>query len=328
MSDAAGPTWLFKGVRTLLSAAPGLLYFVVAGDERGVALAFAALCLSVPYNDPTFRPRHLAGAAVASAVLMPIFPWLHRRPALYVVVLAAAGVVYVLVSRAGRLPPRVPIWVTVYVLYQSSELAAAPWPTIATASLLVVPAAAWAYLVCFWLCPARATATVLPAAPDATGEMGVGAHATCVALALASAAAATFALRLPDPNWTIWSALTVIRPGRAVSLRRSAERLAGAVIGASLGISAVLLLAPVPRALAGLTVLLVFFMVAFEQYTLAVAVRSALAPLAVFALHGDAVAAGAARFGCIFVGVCIGAAFLLAVNRAAGRPRVLTARRF
>ena len=73
--------------------------------------------------------------------------------------------------------------------------------------------------------------------------------------------------------------------------------------------------------------LLVFFMVAFEQYTLAVAVRSALAPLAVFALHGDAVAAGAARFGCIFVGVCIGAAFLLAVNRAAGPPASLTARR-
>jgi hypothetical protein len=40
--------------------------------------------------------------------------------------------------------------------------------------------------------------------------------------------------------------------------------------------------------LAGITVVVVVFMVAFEQYTLAVAVRSALAPLAAFALSGDA----------------------------------------
>jgi hypothetical protein len=47
MSGAAGPAWLFKGVRTLLSAAPGLTYFALTADGRGVALAFAALCLSV-----------------------------------------------------------------------------------------------------------------------------------------------------------------------------------------------------------------------------------------------------------------------------------------
>ena len=58
----------------------------------------------------------------------------------------------------------------------------------------------------------------------------------------------------------------------------------------------------------------VTFMVAFEQYTLAVAVRSALAPLAAFALSGDALEAGEARFYCILIGVTIGATWMLILS--------------
>jgi len=72
--------WVHKGVRTLLAVAPGLIVFVTTSDERGVAFAFAALCLSVPYGDQAFRPAHLVGSALASALLMPILPWLHHRP--------------------------------------------------------------------------------------------------------------------------------------------------------------------------------------------------------------------------------------------------------
>jgi hypothetical protein len=43
--------WLHKSVRTLLVGAPGLIFFVVTGDQRGVMFAFAALCLSVPCGD-------------------------------------------------------------------------------------------------------------------------------------------------------------------------------------------------------------------------------------------------------------------------------------
>jgi len=43
--------WLHKSVRTLLVVAPGLIFFVAAGDQRGVMFAFAALCLSVPCGD-------------------------------------------------------------------------------------------------------------------------------------------------------------------------------------------------------------------------------------------------------------------------------------
>jgi len=116
------------------------------------------------------------------------------------------------------------------------------------------------------------------------------------------------------PATPIWSSLTVIRPARAVSLRRSAERLAGAVIGCVLGLGAVQALDDEPRVLAAITVVVVLFMVAFEQYTLAVAIRSALAPLAAFALQGDALAAGQARFLCILIGVAIGTAFILVLS--------------
>ena len=66
--------------------------------------------------------------------------------------------------------------------------------------------------------------------------------------------------------------------------------------------------------LAVLTVVVVAFMVAFEQYTLAVAVRSALAPLAAFALSGDALGAGEARFYCILIGVTIRATWMLILS--------------
>jgi uncharacterized membrane protein YccC len=77
-----------------------------------------------------------------------------------------------------------------------------------------------------------------------------------------------------------------------VSLRRAAERLVGAGVGCAVGLGAVQALSEAPFVLAAITVVVVVFMVAFEQYTLAVAIRSALAPLAAFALHGDALAAG------------------------------------
>jgi hypothetical protein len=56
------------------------------------------------------------------------------------------------------------------------------------------------------------------------------------------------------------------------------------------------------------------FMVAFEQYTSAVAIRSALAPLAAFALRNDALAAGEARFLCILIGVAIGTTLMLILS--------------
>jgi uncharacterized membrane protein YccC len=99
-----------------------------------------------------------------------------------------------------------------------------------------------------------------------------------------------------------------------VSLRRSAERLAGAVIGCALGLGAIQALGDEPLVLAAITVVAVLFMVAFEQYTLAVAIRSALVPLAAFSLHGDAMAAGQARFFCILIGVAIGTTFMLILS--------------
>lgn len=69
-----------------------------------------------------------------------------------------------------------------------------------------------------------------------------------------------------------------------------------------------------PLLLAATTVVVVLFMVSFEQYTLAVTIRSALAPLAAFALRGDAIAAGQARFFCILIGVAIGTTFMLILS--------------
>jgi uncharacterized membrane protein YccC len=99
-----------------------------------------------------------------------------------------------------------------------------------------------------------------------------------------------------------------------VSLRRSAERMAGAAIGCTLGLGAVQVLGDAPRVLAIMTIIAVLFMIAFEPYTLAVAIRSLLVPLAAFALHDDALAAGQVRFFCILIGVAIGTTCMLILS--------------
>ena len=98
-----------------------------------------------------------------------------------------------------------------------------------------------------------------------------------------------------------------------MSLRRSAERMAGAAIGCTLGLGAVQVLGDAPRVLAIMTIIAVLFMIAFEPYTLAVAIRSLLVPLAAFALH-DALAAGQVRFFCILIGVAIGTTCMLILS--------------
>jgi hypothetical protein len=242
---------------------------------------------------------------------MPAAVWLQYHPPLYVPFLAMAGVVYTVVRRWAILPPRMPTWVLVYLLYQSSELHGEGWSTVFTADLLVAPAALWVYVGCFRLWPWRGEETSGQVAVASKPEMSVPVNAACAALSVASAAAATLGFHLPHPNWAVWSSLTVIRPARAVSLRRSAERLAGTVIGCTLGLGAVQTLDDKPLVLAATTVVVVTFMVAFEQYTLAVATRSALAPLAAFALRDDAIAPGRARLFCILIGVTIGTTFVL-----------------
>jgi hypothetical protein len=52
---------------------------------------------------------------------MPAVFWLQFYSKLYVPFLALAGVAYTLLRRSAILPPRVPTWVLIYILYQSSE---------------------------------------------------------------------------------------------------------------------------------------------------------------------------------------------------------------
>jgi hypothetical protein len=89
--SVTGQAWVHKGVRTLLAVAPGLGFFLIKGDPLGVGFAFAALCLSVAYNDQSFRPIHLVSMAGAAAGLMPVAVWLHEHAVLYVLGFALVG---------------------------------------------------------------------------------------------------------------------------------------------------------------------------------------------------------------------------------------------
>jgi hypothetical protein len=311
--------WIHKAVRTALATAPGLAWYIWRGDRLGVMAAFAALCFAVPYADRSWRATQLAGSAALGMVLMPLATWLHEVPVAYVIAAAAGGAAYIAAQRTKLVTPRVAIWTLIYVLYASSELRGAPDWEVLAAALLVVPTTVWVWAVCrVW--PERGSE---PAEHrTASGPtMSIAVHATCSGAAAALAALTTFAFGLPHPNWAIWSALTVIRPSRNEAQRRSIQRLAGMTVGASVGIAAATSLAGHPDILQAMTATAVVLMVAFEQYVLAVAVRSALAPLAAWSLHDAALAAGEARMLCILVGVAIGTAATLLFST----PRIATA---
>jgi hypothetical protein len=207
----AGQAWVHKGVRTLLAVAPGLGFFLIKGDPLGVGFAFAALCLSVAYNDQSFRPIHLVSMAGAAAGLMPVAVWLHEHAVLYVLGFALVGAAGVMVTRSRKLPPRVTTWCLIYVLYQSSELR-----DVRTAlgfATLMVPAAIWTYMVCFWFWPHRSSESTKNAKEKA---ISMPLHAICAALSMAVAGTAVSVLNLSHGNWAIWSAYTVIRPSRSL----------------------------------------------------------------------------------------------------------------
>jgi Fusaric acid resistance protein-like len=275
-----------------------------------VGFAFAALCLSVAYNDQSFRPIHLVCMASAAAGLMPVAVWLHEHAVLYVLGFALLGAGGVTVTRSRKLPPRVTTWCLIYVLYQSSELR-----DVRTAlgfATLMVPAAIWTYMVCFWFWPHRSSESTKNAKEKA---ISMPLNAICAALSMAVAGTAVSVLNLSHSNWAIWSAYTVIRPSRQVSLQRSARRALGAVIGCSVGFLTIEAFGGVPALITALTLVGVFFMVAIENYVLAVAVRSFLAPLAAIALHSDPVMTVEARFLGIAVGVTIGTLFTLLITK-------------
>ena len=211
MQSFSQQEWLHKSIRTFIVVAPGLSFFVATGDQRGVMFAFAALCLSVPYGDRSFRPAHLAGCSLVAALLTPATVWLQHYPKLYVLFIALAGVVYTLVHRWTLLPPRVPTWVLIYVLYQSSELRAEKWSTVLTGDLLIVPAMIWVYVTWFYLWPWRGAESVGQSDGASQPAMSVPVNAACAALSMATAAVVTFVFNLPHPNWAVWSSLTVIR---------------------------------------------------------------------------------------------------------------------
>ncbi len=318
------PPWLQKAIRTALAVAPGLIWWSATGDLRGVAFAFPALCLSVTYGDAGLRPLHLAAMAVLAAVLLPGATWIEGHPLPCVPVVMAAIALNILIRRRTVVPASVVNWLTIYVLYEASQLSADGVAAALVPALLVLPAAVWAYAVCFLLWPGRGEAE--PEAPKMAGvSMSVPRHVLCAALAAGTAATAAFLLRSTHVNWAIWSAITVVQSGTRDSLEKSGRRVLGAAIGCSVGYGLLVLLHALPWLLAGITAVLVVLMVAPETYVLAVAIRSAMAILASLQLGGDAPATGLARIGNIALGVSVALVFVLAFAPARWRRKPQTA---
>ena len=307
------PPWLQKAIRTGLAVAPGLAWWAATGDALGVTFSFASLCLSVAYGDASFTGRHLAIMAVLAALLLPGATWIEARPFVCVPVIMAAMVVVVLVRRRTEVPDRMTNWLLIFLLYQASELSGEGIAASLRPAALIPPAAVWTWIVCFLLWPGRGVEparTSKSAQPAAAAVMSVPRHAICAALATGAAASAAFLLHLSHVNWAIWSAITVVQSGAGASLVKSIKRVIGGAFGCALGILLLTVLHAVPWLLAAVTAVLVFLMVAPEFYTLAVAIRSALAVLAGAALDGNGAAAGLARIENIAIGVALALLFV------------------
>ncbi len=315
------PPWLQKAIRSGLSVAPGLIWWSATGDLHGVAFAFPALCFSVTYGDAKLRPPHMAVMAILAALLLPGATWLEAHPLPCVPLIMAAMALNVLVRRRTGIPSTVVNWLTIYLLYQASELSADGIAASVVPALLVLPAAVWTYAVCFLLWPGRGQAE--PKAPKTAGDasMSVPRHALCAALAAGTAATAAFLLHSTHVNWAIWSAISVVQSGTRDSLVKSGRRVLGAAIGCSIGYAMLVWLHALPWLLAGITAVLVLLMVAPETYVLAVAIRSAMAILASLQLGGDAPATGLARIGNIALGVSVALVFVLAFAPASWRRK-------
>jgi len=313
LSRLRQPPWLQKAIRTGLAVTPGLSWWAAKGDVRGISFAFAALCLSVPYDDTKVRPRHIVVMALLAAALLPGATWLEAHPISCVPSVMAAMVLFVAVRRCTKIPGALVNWLTIFLLYEASELSPQGIGATLQPSLLALFAAGWSLLVCFVVWPGRGVSYTQAAKSSGTA-MSVPRHILCAVLAAGSSATAAFLLHSTHVNWAIWSSITVVQSGVQESLVKSGRRIVGGIFGCSAGYAALLVLHGLPWLLGAVTSVLTVLMVAPETYVLAVSFRSALAILAATELSDSGAAAGLARIENIAIGVVLALVVILALS--------------
>lgn len=117
------------------------------------------------------------------------------------------------------------------------------------------------------------------------------------------------ALQLPNRQWMIWSALSVIALSRDASRIKIKDRLFGVLVGCPLGLLVGLMVPPNEIAYS-LAILLIFItLVAFEHYRIAFTTRCALVAFAAL-MAGGSFAIGEERMINVIFGGCVGVVIL------------------
>ncbi len=312
--------------------APFTLVATAGGDPFALKLGFLAVCLLIPAYKLGLPPLATLLHALATVTACAVLFAAAAQPVVFVVASAVIAIATIWVTRYGARLRTLGSFFFIPALYLACELREMPDGARDLGRLVLLsPIAAAAVigigLTRHWLSGERSDgpsersleASLLRGVRRGDAEGRWITHAIAVFVAVLVAAALVEVLRMGEPQWVIWSSISVVTGGRREAVGKLGVRTMGVVVGAPLGLAAGWLLPQTEVVYSLALIALLMTLVAIPRYPLAFTLRCFFIGLAAVAAGGS-VAIAESRVENVILGGLIGVLALLVVATLRREP--------
>jgi hypothetical protein len=305
--------------------APFTLVATIADDPLALKLGFLAVCLLIPAYKLGLPPLATLLHALATVAACALLFAAAGQPVVFIVVTAVIAIATIWVTRYGARLRTLGSFFFIPALYLACELRELPdgaqeLGRLALLSPIAVAAVIGIAIARRWIAgepPNASTERSLEASllrgvrrGDAEGRWVT--HAIAVFVAVLAAAALVEVLRMSEPQWVIWSSVSVVTGDRREAIGKLGVRTMGVVLGAPVGLAAGWLLPQTQLVYSLALIALLMTLVAIPRYPLAFTLRCFFIGLAAVAAGGSA-AIAESRVENVILGGVIGVLALLVV---------------
>lgn len=312
--------------------APFTLVATIGGDPLALKLGFLAVCLLIPAYKLDLPPLATLLHALATVAACALLFVAAAQPVAFIALTAVTAIATIWVTRYGARLRTLGSFFFIPALYLACELRELPDGAQELGRLALLSPVAVAAVIGIGI--ARRCLTDERSSPstersletsllrgvrrgDAEGRWVT--HAIAVFVAVLAAAALVEAFEMHEPQWVIWSSVSVVTGGRREAVGKLGVRTMGVVVGAPLGLAAGWLLPQTQVVYSLALIALLMTLVAVPRYPLAFTLRCFFTGLAAVAAGGSA-AIAESRVENVILGGVIGVLALLVVATLRREP--------
>ncbi len=312
--------------------APFTLVALVGGDPLVLKLGFLAVCLLIPAYKLGLPPLATLLHALATVAACALLFAAGAQPVVFVVASAVTAIATIWVTRYGARLRTLGSFFFIPALYLACELRELPDGAQELGRLVLLSPIAAAAVIAIGIARRRLAgersspssersleASLLRGVRRGDGEGRWATHAIAVFVAVLVAAALVEILRVGEPQWVIWSSVSVVTGDRREAIGKLGVRSVGVLVGAPLGLATGWLLPQTQLVYSLALIALLMTLVAIPRYPLAFTLRCFFTGLAAVAAGGTA-AIAESRVENVILGGVIGVLALLVVSALRREP--------